>query len=104
MTRYSVTAKGGLTHNGEAVESPSYIEHTRLQIEHLAPHIVTLILPKGQSVNILVVYSCHCWSERLENEVQGKQMVIMDGVRPRVFCPDRFSQSKELRELLAGLG
>jgi len=103
VTRYTVAADGSLSDNGAAIVSPAQIEHTRLKVEHLAPHNLTIELPKGERVNILVVYSCHCWSEGFELPKHNGQMKIMDGTRARAFCPDRFMTSTNLRELLEGL-
>lgn len=103
MTRFTVAADGSLSDNGVAIAAPAEIENTRLQVEHLAPHVLTIELPKGDRVNILVVYSCHCWSEGFEDSKHDGQVRIMDGTRARAFCPDRFTASVNLRELLEGL-
>jgi len=103
VTRFTVAADGSLSDNGAAIVAPAQIEHSRLQVEHLAPHILTITLPKGERVNILVVYSCHCWSEGFQDTKHDGQMKIIDGTRSRAFCPDRFIASKNLRELLEGL-
>lgn len=103
MTRYNVAADGSLSDNGEAIVSPGQIEHMLLHVEHLAPHILTINLPRGERINILVVYSCHCWSEGFEAEKHEGQMKIMDGIRSRAFCPDRYTASMDLKDLFEGL-
>ena len=103
MTRHCVAADGTLTDINGTVVTPAEIESTGLHVAHLAPHILTIVLPKGDSVNIMVEYSCHCWTKEFDNAAHAGQMKIMDGIRPRAFCPDRFMASIELAELLTTL-
>ncbi|WP_406721448.1 hypothetical protein RPE78_05550 [Thioclava litoralis] len=100
MTRHLVAADGTLTDTSGAAITPQVIDSTRLHVAHLAPHILTVDLPKGDRVNILVEYSCHCWTRTFDTAEHAGQIQIMDGIRPRVFCPHRFAASKDLAELL----
>jgi hypothetical protein len=100
MTRHLVAANGTLTDtNGMAVVA-EVIENTRLHVGHLAPHILTVTLPRGDNVNILVEYSCHCWTEEFDAATHVGQMKIMDGTYPRAFCQQRFAASIDLATLL----
>ncbi|PHQ94044.1 MAG: hypothetical protein COB39_14165 [Marinosulfonomonas sp.] len=69
-------------------------EVTRLHVPHLAPHILTL--PKGDRVNIIVGYSSHCWTRTFDPAAHRGQMQIMDGIRPRAFCPGAPPQSPKM--------
>jgi hypothetical protein len=103
MTRYSVSDTGILTDETGAVVSRANILDTRLHVPHLAPHILTLTLPKGDTVNIVVYYSSHCWTRTYDTEEHAGHMKIMDASRPRAFCPDRYAASIVLPDLLANL-
>jgi hypothetical protein len=103
MTRHRVAADGTLTDINGAVVSPAEIESTHLHVPHLAPHILTIALPKGDVVNLIVEYSCHCWTKSFDDAAHAGQMKIMDGIRPRAFCPDRFIASIALSKLLTTL-
>jgi len=103
MTRYTVAADGTITDTSGALITPAKIPDTRLHVPHLAPHILTLTLPRGDRVNILVVYSSHCWTRTFDPVTHAGQMRIMDNTRPRVFCPDRYAASVALGGLLANL-
>ena len=103
MTRHVVTPDGTLIDASGAVVTTGVIESTRLHVPHLAPHILTVDLPQGDSVNILVAYSCHCWTKTFDTIEHAGQMQIMDGTRPRAFCPLRFAASVDLAGLLGTL-
>jgi len=103
MTRYCVSNTGILTDETGAVVSRANISDTRLKIQHLAPHILTVTLPKGDTVNIIVYYSSHCWTRIYEAKEHAGHMKIMDASRPRAFCPDRYAASIVLPDLLANL-
>ena len=103
MTRYAVAADGTLTDTSGIGVTPAEIADTRLHVPHLAPHILTLTLPKGDRVNIIVGYSSHCWTRTFDPAAHAGQMQIMDGIRPRAFCPDRYAASTALGGLLANL-
>jgi len=103
MTRHCVAADGTLTDISGVIVTPTVIENTLLYVAHLAPHILTITLPKGDVVNIIVEYSCHCWTRSFDDTAHTGQIKIMDGVRPRAFCSDRFSASIALGKLLATL-
>ena len=103
MTRHLVGADGTLTDTSGAVVTAVEIKNTRLHVAHLAPHILTVDLPKGDRVNILVEYSCHCWTRTYDPAAHAGQMQIMDGTRPRAFCPYRFAASVDLAALLGTL-
>jgi hypothetical protein len=103
MTRHVVGPDGTLTDTSGATVSVDVIESTRLHVTHLAPHVLTVDLPKGDRVNILVEYSCHCWTRTFDTTGHAGQMQIMDGTRPRAFCPLRFAASVDLAMLLGTL-
>jgi hypothetical protein len=100
MTRHLVAADGAVTDIAGTAVTAAVIEHNRLHVTHLAPHILTVVLPKGDRVNILVEYSCHCWTKTFDVVAHAGQMTIMDGTRARAFCPHRFSASIDLAKLL----
>jgi hypothetical protein len=103
MTRHVVGPDGALTDTSGATVTVDVIESTRLHVTHLAPHILTVDLPKGDRVNILVEYSCHCWTRTFDATEHAGEMQIMDGTRPRAFCPLRFAASVDLATLLGTL-
>lgn len=103
MTRHVVGPDGTLTDTSGAAVTPQVIESTGLHVPHLAPHILTVDLPKGDRVNILVEYSCHCWTRTFDPAAHAGQMQIMDGTRPRAFCRLRFAASVDLATLLGTL-
>jgi hypothetical protein len=103
MTRYVVAPDGTLTDASGAAVTADVIESTRLHVAHLTPHVLTVDLPKGDRVNILVEYSCHCWTRTFDLTAHAGGMQIMDGTRPRAFCPLRFAASVDLATLLGTL-
>ena len=103
MTRYTVAADGTITDASGTLITCAEIPDTSLHVPHLAPHILTLTLPKGDQVNILVVYSSHCWTRTYDPAIHAGQMRIMDATRPRAFCPDRYAASVALGDLLENL-
>lgn len=98
-----VASNGGLTNLEGTTITPAEIADTRLHVPHLSPHILTLSLPKDDKVNMLVRYSSHCWTRTFDDSVHAGQMRIMDGIRPRAFCPDRYAASTDLHGLLDDL-
>jgi hypothetical protein len=103
MTRHLVAADGTLTDTNGANVVAEVIDSPQLSVAHLVPHILTVNLPKGDRVNILVEYSCHCWTRTFDTAEHAGQMQIMDGTRPRAFCPHRFAASVDLAGLLGTL-
>ncbi|PHQ69215.1 MAG: hypothetical protein COB93_08620 [Sneathiella sp.] len=103
MTRLHVAPNGSLTDSKGATLAPAEIADTRLHVPHLAPHILTLTLPKGDRVNMLIGYSSHCWTRTFDDTLHTGQVRIMDGIRPRAFCPDRYAASTDLHGLLDNL-
>lgn len=103
MTRHVVGPDGTLRDTCGAEVTAQVIESTHLHVPHLAPHVLTVDLPKGDRVNILVEYSCHCWTRTFDPAAHAGQMQIMDGTRPRAFCPLRFAASVDLATLLGTL-
>ena len=99
--RTSISQK--LTDTSGAAVTAQVIANTRLHVFHLAPHILTVILPRGDSVNILVEYSCHCWTEEFDTAAHAGQMQIIDGKYLRAFCPHRFAASVDIATLLTTL-
>lgn len=86
------------------VGAPALILHKMIDVPHLAPHVMTVTMPKGDLVKIRVAYSCHCFTEGHDLETpQDDQVVIMDGLRPRVFDQRRYDLSRTLPTLIAGL-
>lgn len=103
MTRLHVADNGSLSDASGSVVTPAEIADTCLHVPHLAPHILTVTLPKGDRVNIIAGYSSHCWTRTFDDAVHAGQMRIMDGIRPRAFCPSRYAASVDLRGLLDNL-
>jgi hypothetical protein len=100
--RYTVCADGSLsTVDGQPVAFNS-IDDTLLHVPHLAPHVINITMPRGDVIGIKVIYRSHCWNERYDAAIHGDvPMIIMDGIRPRVFNAARFEESKALPAFLA---
>lgn len=71
--------------------------------EHLSSHVETFALPKGDSISILVSYSCHCWTSSHDEYAHRGMVRIYDGVRPRVFDAARYETSQQLPDFMRNL-
>ena len=103
MISYRVSSSGLLTNTMGQNVSLDEVSDKLLYVPHLSPHVLTFGLPKGERVNIVVYYSSHCWTRIYEDTSHNDNMRIMDGTRPRSFCPLRFKASVALPKLLENL-
>lgn len=58
------------------------LDADQIEVQHLAPHVERWTLPKGESVGVLISYSCHCWTTKLDPAHPDDLLRIMDGTRP----------------------
>lgn len=79
------------------------VDANQVEVTQLLPHIVRFTLKKGEEVNILVRYSCHCWTCAPKEASPHSRLIFMDGNRPRIFDPDRYTRSFSLPDLIANL-
>lgn len=108
MRPYRLTDTCALQHhNGDAVVDPGggliRVDADQIDVPHLGPHVERWTLPKGDSVGVLISYSCHCWTSALDPAHPPGLMQIMDGPRPRVIDPARFEASQTLPDLIRAL-
>lgn len=103
---YNLHSDGTLTDatTDQKVSVQAPVCHTRVCVPHLAPQVITVVMPKKDEVKIRVAYSCHCFTEGYDSEKHGENnIIIMDGPRQRAFDRRRYDLSKGLPTLIAGL-
>lgn len=102
--RYAICSDGSLIGADGVPVLFKLIEDHVIHVPHLSPHVISFKLPRGDVIGIKVIYSSHCWSESHNPEIHSNEvMLIMDGVKPRVFDPVRFRESMCLPSFLAHL-
>tara|TARA_B100000614_G_C14547071_1_gene492489 strand:+ start:336 stop:917 length:582 start_codon:yes stop_codon:yes gene_type:complete len=79
------------------------LDAEQIEVQHLAPHVERWALPKGDSVGVLISYSCHCWTTKLDAAHPDDLLRILDGTRPRVLDITRLEASHSLPELMCSL-
>ncbi|PTX41566.1 hypothetical protein [Allosediminivita pacifica] len=79
------------------------VDAEQIEVQHLVPHVERWTLPKGESIGMLISYSCHCWSSSLDPIHPDDLLRIMDGTRPRVVDMARLEASHYLPDLMRGL-
>lgn len=79
------------------------VQDHQVSVPHLAPQILTVQLAQGDRVNIIVKFSCHCWTKRYDEALHRGQMRIMDHKHPRVFDPGRYADSLHLPTFVQGM-
>ena len=101
--RYRLSPDGRILHHpgGDPCDAPS-VDADDVLVPHLSPRAMTLTLPGGEGANVLVRYSCHCWTGR-ERGVPGPGPAIMDGIRARILDMDRLRESPGLPDLIRSL-
>jgi hypothetical protein len=101
VQRYTILPDGSLNGDHGVSVALARIDDRQIHVPHLAPHIISFHLPKGDIIGIKVIYSSHCWSESYDpNRHLNAAMFIMDGSRPRVFDTVRFEESRVLNIFL----
>ena len=100
LPRYMVTPQGLiLKPDGSLFDGPT-IDSSLLDVQHLASHVETYALAREDRINVLVTYSCHCWTCAHDPVVHGGQTLIMDGQRARVHDAVRHQASFGLADLI----
>lgn len=103
MSRLTVDEYGGFWDGDIAIKPSSPVDAATLQVDHLRPTVISYTMPDGQSVKAFINFSCHCWTVKYDDCPIGGQTKIMDGIRPRAFCPERFNASFGVLELFQNL-
>lgn len=84
---------------------PLVVDGQTVAFDHLEPfqfEMASQVRPSG--VVIDVRFSNHCFSESFDPARHAELVVeVWDGPRRRVFCPVRYGQSFDLRELVKSL-
>lgn len=80
-----------------------HIDAEEIEVQHLSPHVERWTLPEGESIGLLISYSCHCWTTNLDMAHPGGLLRIMDGTRPRVLDMARLEASHYLPDLMRAL-
>lgn len=103
MTRLTVDEYGGFWDGDIAITPSSPVDAVTLQVDHLLPTVISYTMPDGQLVKAFINFSCHCWTVKYDDCPIGGQTQIMDGIRPRAFCPERFNASYRVLALFQNL-
>lgn len=103
MKPFTVTPAGVITHSDGTPCLLDEVDATEVSVPHLGSHVESWTLPKGEDVNVLISYSCHCWTSQHDPAFHGSEQRIMDGVRARVCDLARFEASAELPDLVKSL-
>ena len=91
MPRYTIHADGSLTAPDGDVVIFERIDDHLIHVPHLAPHVIQVPMPRGDTIGIKVIYTSHCWNERYDLDMHGEApMLIMDGLIPTVITNDPF--------------
>ncbi len=80
-------------------------EGKAVSLGHLEPSdLVCATDARPDGLRILVIYSCHCFTETYDEKQHGDRQIVKDDRgRERAFCPMRYALSAELPALVAGL-
>ncbi len=101
--RHTITQDGQILHpNGQPFDGDQ-IDAGLIGLPHLAAHVVSYALPRGDEVKVLVQYSCHCWTSAHDPDHHAGQVRIMDGIRARVHDPARLLASVALSGLIRNI-
>lgn len=103
MKPFVMTPAGAITHSDGTPCLLEEIVATEISVPHLEAHVASWTLPKGEVINVLISYSCHCWTSQHDPDHHGSEQRIMDGVRARVCDSSRFEASAGLPELIKSL-
>lgn len=79
---------------------------TRHDLQHLHPFTFRVIRPAVSNhpesfIEVHATFSWHCYTRTPDNEEQAYR--IISGREIRCFCPDRYTYSFQLPEIIAGL-
>jgi hypothetical protein len=96
-------ANGSLASHDGVVNAHAVIDASLITVSHLSPHVIEYTLPRGSVVGVKVIYSSHCWTRSYDDQIHAGQVRIIDGTRPRAYCPARHQASFRLRSLLENL-
>lgn len=100
MKPYCLSQTGQVLHaDGSPFAAPE-VEATDIAVPHLTPHVERWTLPKGESIGVLIRYSCHCWTSSFSPDHHTGELRIMDGIHPRVGDLVRLEASTELPTLM----
>ena len=103
MMLYTLSSTGQVILTTGAACTETSVDAASITVPHLPPHVQRWTLPKGDSVGVLIRYSCHCWTSQHDPAHHKDEMKIMDGVRARVCDVARFEASQELPRLMQDL-
>jgi hypothetical protein len=103
MKPFSVTGTGLVLRADGALHEGAEVSAGDVAAGHLQPHVETFALDADESVKILILYSCHCWTCRYDEGLHAGQMRFMDGVRARAFDLVRHDASIHLSGLMRNL-
>ena len=103
MRQYRVTGEGVVLQQDDSPFPGDRLDAGLVAADHLSSHVEAFLLPQGESVGILVSYSCHCWTSSHEETAHAGMLRFADGTRDRVFDAARFEASRALPELMRGL-
>ena len=103
MKSHTLSPLGRVSLANGNVFSETKIDANLISVEHLQPHIETYQLDGNDKVNILIQYSCHCWTCGWDDIVHAQQIIFLDHNRPRAFDADRYNASINLSNLIKNL-
>lgn len=82
----------------------SNVDDKRVEIPHLAPHVEKYEMSENDHINVLIIYSSHCWTCKEEDSpAEWNNVVFKDHKRPRCFDPSRHFFSHNLPELMRNI-
>lgn len=82
-----------------------FYNSTRITFEHLEPFTFAFESTTAKRVlRVHVTYTNHCFTRRITEEEPADNDLLFDTntARPRVFCPIRWKNSKQLRDVIEG--
>lgn len=104
MRQYRITEGGVLVPIDCEAFAGQEIDASLVSADHLASHVETYTLRKGDVVKVLVQYSCHCWSSEYDPAAHTPDLIrIIDGPQRRIHDPFRHEASYQLPELIRNL-